>query len=162
MHLPNGDHTLRYGGVTQEKTQVKINSNGTLNVNQNGAYNNVHDQANNLSTETNEVNITIPQEQPLDAVLDTALTAWTIIVQRYQRDAFHQFSWGLKGAGSDKRQCITAVDLNLPSHSGTASLAAKIRDLRLKDVSLNGATIFLNDGTKEEVNSVSVLFSNKC
>ncbi|KAJ4313054.1 Non-ribosomal peptide synthetase [Neodidymelliopsis sp. IMI 364377] len=150
MHLPNGDHTLRYGGVTQEKTQVKINSNGTLDVNQDGAYNNVHEQANNLSVETNEVNITIPQDQPLDAVLDTVLTAWTIIVQRYQRDTFHQLSWGLKGAGSDKRQCITAVDLDLSSHSGTASLAAKIRDLRLKDVSLNGTTIFLNDGTKEE------------
>lgn len=151
MHLPNGDHSLRYGGVPKEKTEVKINSNGTLVVNENGPYTNGHDQTNGHSVETNEVDIPTFQNQSPDAVLDAVLTAWTILVQRYQRDVFHQFSWGIKDAGSDKRQCMSTVDLDLLNHSNAASLTAKIRDLRLKDVSLNGATIFLNDGTKDEV-----------
>jgi hypothetical protein len=151
MHLPNGDHILRYGGATQEQTQVKINGNGTLDVNQNGSCTNGHIQTNGHSNETNEVDITLPKDQSRDAVLNTVLTGWIVLVQRYQRDAFHQFSWGIKGAGSDKRQCISTSDLDLLSHSNAASLTAKVCDLRLEDVSLDGATIFLNDGTKEEV-----------
>ncbi|KAF1363149.1 hypothetical protein EJ07DRAFT_104421 [Lizonia empirigonia] len=151
MHLPNGDRTLRYGGVSKEKTEVKINTNGTLDVNENGSYANGHTQTNGQLSEKNEVDISILQNQSSDAVLDAVLTAWTILVQRYQRDVFHQFSWGIKGAGSDKRQCISTVDLDLLNHSNAASLATKLHNLRLKDVPLDGATIFLNDGTKDEV-----------
>lgn len=151
MHLANGEHTLYYGGVKQEKTEVKVNSNGTMDVNENGSYANGHTQTNGYSTQPNEVEIKTLKDQSLDAVLDAILTAWTILVQRYQRDIFHQFSWGINGAGSDKRQCISTTDLDLLNHSNAASLAAKIRDVRLKNVSLNESTIFMNDGTKDEV-----------
>lgn len=139
---------MRYGGAAREDTQVKINSNGTLDVNQNGSYTNGRSET---TTKRNEVDVTFPKDQSLDTVLDTVLTAWIILVQRYQRDAFHQFSWGIKGAGSDKCQCISAVDLDLPNYNNAASLVEKVRDSRLHDVSLDGTTIFLNDGTKEEV-----------
>ena len=156
MHLANGNHTLRYGGVAQEKIEVKVNGNGTMDVNEDGAYTNGRTQTNGHLTEpSNEVEITTLKDQPLDAVLDTVLTAWTILVQRYQRDVFHRFSWGIKGAGSDKRQCMETGDLNLLNHNNAASLAAKIQEVRLKHVSLNGTTIFLNDGTKEEVGNTS-------
>ncbi|KAF3037841.1 nrps [Didymella heteroderae] len=150
MHLANGGQTLRYGGVAQGKTEVKVNSNGTMDVNENGAYTNGHNSTNDPSTESNEVDITAFGEQSLDATLDAILTAWTILIQRYQRDVFHQFSWGIKGAGSDERQCVQTTDLDLLDHSNAACLASKIHDVRLKNVSLDGATIFLNDGTKEE------------
>jgi hypothetical protein len=84
-------------------------------------------------------------------VLDIVLAGWTILVQRYQRDAFHQFTWGIKGAGSDNLQCIASEELNLLNHSNVDSLITKISELRLKNVSLDQATVFLNDGTKEEV-----------
>jgi hypothetical protein len=155
MHLANGEQTLRYGGVAQEKTEVKVNSNGTMDINANGAYTNGHAQTNGESSEFNEVDITALEGQSLDAALDAILTAWTILIQRYQRDVFHQFSWGIKGAGSDGRQCIQTAELNLLNHSNATSLASKIRDVRLKNVSLDGATIFLNDGTKEEVGKLS-------
>jgi hypothetical protein len=159
MHLANGDHTLRYGGVAQEKTEVKVNGNGTMDVNENGAYTNGHTQMNSHPTEpSNGVEITALKDQPMDAVLDIVLTAWTILIQRYQRDVFHRFSWGIKGAGSDKRQCVETGDLDLLNHSNAASLAAKIQEVRLKHVSLNGTTIFLNDGTKEEVGNTSTCF----
>lgn len=161
MHLANSEQTLRYGGVAQEKTEVKVNSNGTMDVNENSSYTNGHSRTNGRAPASNEVNITTLKDQPLDAVLDTVLTAWTILVRRYQRDVFHQFSWGIKGAGSDKRQCVSAGDLDLMDHTNAAGLAAKIRDLRLKDVSLDGATIFLNDGTKEEVRGVLRRLSHK-
>lgn len=156
MHLANSDQTLRYGGVAQEKIEVKVNSNGTMDVNENGVYTNGHTQTNSESSEPNEVQITALEGQTLDAALDAILTAWSILVQRYQRDVFHQFSWGVKGAGSDGRQCVQTTDLDLLNHSNAASLASKIRELRLKDVSLDGATIFLNDGTKEEVGVLMV------
>lgn len=151
MHLANGEPTLRYGGVAQEKAEVKVNSNGTMNVNENGAYSIGHVQTNGESHESNELEITALEGKPLDVALDAILTAWTILIQRYQRDVFHQFSWGLLGAGSDGRQCIQTADLDLLNHKNATSLASKIHDVRLKNVSLDGATIFLNDGTKEEV-----------
>lgn len=151
MHLANGEQTLRYSGVKQEKTEVKVNNNGTMDVNESGAYTNGHDESQHQAIKSNEVELPALQNQPLEAALDAILTAWTILVQRYQRDVFHQFSWGIKGAGSDKRQCIATAELDLLNHSNAASLATKIGDTRLKDVSLDDATIFLNDGTKEEV-----------
>lgn len=160
MHLANSEQTLRYGGVAQEKAdvkvKVKVNDNGSIDVNENGAYTNVHNQTNGQSTISNEVELTALKGQPSDAALDAILTAWTILVQRYQRDVFHQFSWGVKGAGSEKRQCILTTELDLLSHSNAAGLAAKLSETKLKNVSLDGATIFLNDGTKEEVNDISI------
>lgn len=155
MHLANGDHTLRYGGVAQEKTEVKVNSNGTMDVNENGSYTNGHTQTNEHTEESNQVELTSLRDRSSEAALDAILTAWTILVQRYQRDVFHKFSWGVKGAGSDKRQLVETADLDLEKHSNAASLAAKIRDVRLKNVSLDGQSIFLNDGTKEEVRTSS-------
>jgi hypothetical protein len=151
MHLANDGQTLRYGGVAQEKTEVKVNSNGTMDINENGAYTNGHIQTNGQSTKSNEVEITALKGQSLDAALDAILTAWIILVQRYQRDIFNQFSWGVKGAGSGGRQCLQTTDLDLLNHNNAASLTSKIRDVRLKNFSLDGATIFLSDGTKEEV-----------
>lgn len=151
MHLANGENTLRYGEVAQEKTEVKVNSNGFVDVNGNGSYTNGHTQSNGHAEDSNQVELTSLKEKSPEVALDVILTAWTILVQRYQRDVFHQFSWGVKGAGSDKRQLIPTADLDLNSHSNAASLAAKIRDSRLKDVSPSGSSIFLNDGTKEEV-----------
>lgn len=151
MHLANGDHTLRYGGVAQEKNKVKVSSNGLLDVNENGSYINGNTQTNGRTEEPNQVELTSFKDQSPEVALDAILTAWTILMQRYQRDVFHQFSWGIKGAGSNNRQLIPASELKLESHSSAASLARTIRDVRLKDVSIDGSSIFLNDGTKEEV-----------
>jgi len=96
MHLANSEQTLRYGGVAQEKAdvkvKVKVNDNGSIDVNENGAYTNVHNPTNGQSTISNEVELTALKGQPSDVALDAILTAWTILVQRYQRDVFHQFS----------------------------------------------------------------------
>jgi hypothetical protein len=156
MHLANSEQTLRYGGVAQEKTEVKVNDNGSMDVNENGSSTNVHNHTNGQSTKSNEVELNALKGQPSDVALDAILTAWTILVQRYQRDIFHQFSWGVKGAGSEKRQCISTTELDLLSHSNATGLAAKLSETRLKGVSLDGATIFLNDGTKEEVKYISI------
>lgn len=157
MHLANGEQTLRYGGAAQDKTAVKVNDNGTIALSGSGAYTNEHVQTSGQSTESNEVELTSLKGQPLDEALNTILAAWTILIQRYQREVFHQFSWGVKGAGSDGRQCIQTTDLDLLNHKNATTLASKIRDLRLKDASLNEATIFLNDGTKEEVRAAKTV-----
>ena len=153
MHLANSEQPLRYGGVAQEKTEVKVrvNDNCSIDVNENGSYTNVHNQTNGQSTKSNEVELTALKGQRSDVALDAILTAWTILVQRYQRDVFHQFSWGVKGAGSEKRQCILTAELDLLSQSNAAGLAAKLSETKLKDVSLDGATIFLNDGATSDL-----------
>ncbi|KAF1845025.1 nonribosomal peptide synthetase 6 [Cucurbitaria berberidis CBS 394.84] len=150
MHLPSGDHTVRFGGVPEEPVEVKVQSNGTVTTQENGTSTNGTNHTNGAVSQTNEVHISHPEDLAADAVLDTVLTAWTILIQRYQRDLFHQFTWALKDAGADKTQCIPTPDLDLLNQKVAGGLKAKLSDVRLKDINLEKATISLNDGTKEE------------
>lgn len=84
-------------------------------------------------------------------MLDTVLAAWAILVERYQRDVFSQFTWGTKGRGDEITQCLSASNLDWQSHKTTSSLKAKVQEQRLNNLSLEQGTIFLNDGTLEEV-----------
>jgi hypothetical protein len=151
MHLPNGIDNVHFGGRPEEQFNDKVPSTNDLVQAQNGTYTSPNIETNGHDVDTNKVQISFPQHQSLDAVLDTVLAGWVILAQRYQRDAFHSFTWGIKNAGSEKLQCIMAGELSLSNHSTVGDVIAKVKDLRLKDVSLDQATVFLNDGTKEEV-----------
>lgn len=151
MHLPNGEHTVRFGGISEERVEKKVYSNGTLDTQENGTHTNGNAPTNSGVSDLNEVDIHVPTNLPLDSVLDVVLTAWTVLIQRYQRDVFHHFTWGAKDSGKDKIQCISTGDLDLPSHQTAASLTKKLGNLRLRDISVEQGTIFLNDGTPEEV-----------
>lgn len=152
MHLPNGNHMVRFSGVSEEHTEAKIQSNGDVMVSENGTKlkgdSQVAQEA--ISVAANKVKIPIADGQDANAVLDAILTAWVIVVQRYQRDVFHQFTWGLQGGGTDHIQCVPTPDLDLANQQVVGQLQSKVRDLRSKDVSLDQSHIFLNDGTKEE------------
>jgi hypothetical protein len=110
------------------------------------------EQDNTQTTKENEVQISLPRDQSWDEVLDTILTAWTILVERYQRDLFHQFTWGVRDAGRDSAASIPTAQLDLPNQSTAKSLIAQISNARTRDHTLNaGSNIFLNDGTSAEV-----------
>ncbi|CBX91561.1 predicted protein [Plenodomus lingam JN3] len=152
MHLQNGDSIVRFAGVPEEHTEAKVQSNGVVIVPGNGTKATNDNEAIQKSTAAtlNEVEIPIPEGLDANAVLDTILTAWVILVQRYQRDVFHQFTWGVENGGANQIQCIPTPDLDLQNQRAVGQLESKIRDVRSKDISVE-KSIFLNDGSKEEV-----------
>ncbi|KAF2853246.1 nonribosomal peptide synthetase-like protein [Plenodomus tracheiphilus IPT5] len=163
MHLPTGEHIVRFSGVTGEHTEAKVQSDGNVIVPENDTKSTKADEAvqRNTAATANEVDIPLADGLDANAVLDVVLTAWVILVQRYQRDVFHQFTWGLQNSGTDWVQCIPTPDLDLKNQQLVGQLKSKINSVRLKDVSIDQSTIFLNDGTKEEWTfQVSLEFRN--
>ncbi|USP81666.1 uncharacterized protein yc1106_08940 [Curvularia clavata] len=154
MHLPNGrENTVRFGGVTDEHVAKKVQNSSAFDdqehslhsEDQNGAsYTNGH------IAKANEVRVHLPSVTDRNSVLDTVLTAWTILVQRYQRDVFNQFTWGLKDQGEDSTQCISATELDWASHQTAASLRTKIGSVKSPQFTFGETTIIVRDGTNEE------------
>jgi hypothetical protein len=151
MHLPNGIDNAHFGGRPEDQLNDEVFSINDVGQTKNSTYTNRSIETNGQHGDTNKVQISFPKDQSLDAILDIILAGWVVLAQRYQRDAFHSFTWGIKGAGSEKAQSIMSAELSLSNQTTVGDLVAKTKDLRLKDVSLDQATIFLNDGTKEEV-----------
>jgi hypothetical protein len=154
MHLPNNEHIVRFRGLPDEHVEKKVQSNGAPETQEHGSRANGSNEAaprNGHVAKANEVHIPLPDNQAPDAVLNTVLSAWTILIQRYQREVFHQFTWGVKGAGNDSIQRILTSGLDLTNQTAARSLMKKIGDVRSKDIILDESTIFLNDGTIEEV-----------
>src|SRR5687768_14248459 len=98
MHLKNGDHISRFSGAVEEHVQVKVQSNGAVKTQENGenidCAQQASTQSNGQTSQANEVNLNLPTELGTEVVLNNILAGWTILVQRYQRDLFHQFTWG--------------------------------------------------------------------
>ncbi|KAF1941350.1 nonribosomal peptide synthetase 6 [Clathrospora elynae] len=153
MHLSNGEYMAHFSGAPDECVEAQVHCNGALKTRENGSHTNGKNGAlktNGHVNKINEVHISLPGNLALDEVLDTVLTAWTILIQRYQRDVFHQFTWGAKGAGDNRSQCIPTSDLDLPSQKTVGGLKTRAGDVRSKDITIEKDAIFLIDGTKEE------------
>lgn len=151
MHLPNGDHAVRFGGVPNHTTEKEKSAlNGMLQ--KPSIHTSSPIQPNEIASTKNEVSITLPHLQDLDTVLGSILTAWAVLIQRYQRDMFHQFTWGQKSTGEHGFQCIQSTELELTKHADTLSLYEKIQRLRSSHVDAKpDMGVFLNDGTPAEV-----------
>ncbi|KAL5116376.1 Non-ribosomal peptide synthetase [Pleosporales sp. CAS-2024a] len=110
-----------------------------------------HD-TNGHMTAKNEIQMPCPSVGQRHQLLDNLLLAWTILIQRYQRDTFHQFTWGIKSeAQNTVNQCISVAELDLSSLGGTQALRAKTSSVRRPDIALNqDSTLLLNDGTTED------------
>ena len=158
MHLPDGrENTVRFGDLADEHVAKKVQSSGTFDNQEQSLRSNGHNGAkhtNGNASKANEVRVHLPSATDRNAVLDTVLTAWAILIQRYQRDVFHQFTWGLKEQGENSTQCIPVADLDWASHQTAASLRTKIGHVKSTQLTLGEATIFLRDGTNEEVLSI--------
>jgi hypothetical protein len=155
MHLPNGERMVHASGVPNEHVEKKQQRNGASKIREQDSHTNGHNgvtQTNEHVSKANEVQIPLPDNLALEGILDTILTAWSILMRRYQRDAFHQFTWGLKGTtGSDKTQCISASGLDMLSLTTAGSLKTSVSEARSKKLSIDQATFMVNDGTTEEV-----------
>lgn len=155
MHLPNGrENTVRFGGVTDEHVAKRVQSSSAFDNQEHSLHSGDHIGAahtNGHTTKADEVWIHLPSTTDRNSVLDTVLTAWAILVQRYQRDVFHQFTWGLNDRKDDSTQCISVTDLDWASHQTAASLRTKIGSIKSAQFTLGETTIILRDGTNEEV-----------
>jgi hypothetical protein len=154
MHLSNDEHVVRFGGVSEKHVEMKVQSNGASNTKEHSSHangSNGSTQTNGNASKVNEVQVTLPENLASDAVLDTVLAAWSILIQRYLGEVFHQFTWSAKVAGNKQTQCVPTYDLGLLDHKSAASLTSRIRGVRSKDITTEYDTILLNDGTKEEV-----------
>ncbi|KAF1831742.1 nonribosomal peptide synthetase 6 [Decorospora gaudefroyi] len=153
MHLPNGEHVVRFGEVPDEHVEKKLQSNSAFKTQ--SLYS--HSKGSKEAAVTagtvfkpNSVQILLPNNLAPDAVVDTVLTAWTILIQRYQREVFHQFTWGHKSAENRRVQCVATAGLDFMSQKTARTLQEKIRELRSKGIALGQTSIFLNDGTELE------------
>ncbi|PSN73352.1 nonribosomal peptide synthetase 6 [Corynespora cassiicola Philippines] len=151
MHLHNSDPHLN-GSVSspaeEVDSKVHVQSNGILkNTQVHGPH--VTEQA--KTDKKNEVEVSIPQGLGQEAVLENTLAGWILICQRYQRDTFHNFTWGVKDA-SEKVQQVSTDQLDLPRLATAEDLLCKVRSTRSTDfaVEQDAPALFLNDGTKEE------------
>ncbi|KNG49863.1 nonribosomal peptide synthetase 6 [Stemphylium lycopersici] len=154
MHLPHGgEPAVRFSAIPDEHVAKKVQSNGPFenqgaHLHFNGSNGAKH--ANGHASKANEVRVVVPDSSDSDTVLDTILTAWAILLQRYQRETFNQFTWGLKGHSSASTQCISVGNLDWASQTTAATLRAKIGNVRSTEFSLKDTTVFFSDGTNEE------------
>jgi hypothetical protein len=152
MHLPSNDHPERFGGVSERTLKKELPTNGISEVHQNDDKIEAPTQQVEGTSKSNEVSIPFPHHRTRDEVLDVVFTAWTILIQRYQRDVFHQFTWGVKDTGNDGSQCIQTTELDLLNQSTVGGVRQKIESVRSRSIAVDqDAQIFLNDGTKAEV-----------
>lgn len=149
MHLPNGrEHTVRFGALPDEHVAKKVQSSSALD----SQHHDGAEKTNGSVSKPNEARILLPNGSDRDSVLDTVLAAWAILIHRYQRDVFHQFTWGIKDQGNDSTQCISITEIDWASQQTAASLQAKISSVKSSQFKLGeDTTIFLNDGINEEV-----------
>lgn len=152
MHLPHNNHTVRFGGVSERVMERQLHNDDICKQQEDDHPTKVCKQQTDQDLGLNEVHIPLPQNHALDEVLDTVLAAWAILIYRYQRDTFHQFTWGLKNAGEHDVQCISATGLDIPNQSVIESLRQQISAIRSRSIVVDQkSTIFLNDGTEVEV-----------
>jgi hypothetical protein len=152
MHLPVGEHPIQLGGVATQATEESIPSDDVSKLQQIDPHMQKPGHDKGRTPRLNEAQIPLPQDWTVDEVLDTVLTAWTTLIDRYQRDLFHQFTWGVKDAGKDSAQCIPTPELELSKRKTVKSLTAKVGSVRTKEIAIHeGSLLFLNDGTSAEV-----------
>jgi hypothetical protein len=152
MHLPQDDHAVHISGGLELRKEKIMHSHGMSSPRSKRVPADASAAAQEGNLKANEVRILVPRNRARDEVQNTVLTAWTILIQRYQRDAFHHLTWGPKDAPEDGIQCIAAVELDLSGQCTVSSLSQKLVSIRSTSIRMESApAIFLNDGTKNEV-----------
>jgi hypothetical protein len=97
----------------------------------------------------NEVLISIPPH-----LVDAVIAGWVLLVHRYQRDAFHSFTWGFKRSEEEFSHTISASDLDLLNIRTVADLLQAVQKVKpdgTPNENPTGSVFILNDGTANEV-----------
>jgi len=142
MHLRKSDDTIRSG------LPLDVESKNGMRETQH--QNGTHVDRDASSHDTIEISI---EEQELDMVLHTLLASWILLVQRYQRDSFHRFTWGLGQSGQDFTQCIESELLDASKPERADELLAMVQSAISKEAprTTSSSVVYFNDGTTDEV-----------
>jgi len=152
MHLPNGDHTSQFSGISELHPEKNVQNHGVLKPERETIMANGPTDGKTQSSRPNEISVPIPQDREINEVLDTVLVAWVVLIHRYERDAFCQFTWGIIDTPRNEMQCISAVDLDISSQKTIVGLRSKVESVRTASIAAHSnSAILLNDGTNAEV-----------
>ncbi|KAH7135324.1 nonribosomal peptide synthetase 6 [Dendryphion nanum] len=146
MHLPQA---LKLDGGELSHVELNHKSNGLPTK---------HDVEHDRNTigdfaRDNEILVQVPSDKDRELIVDTAIASWILLVQRYQRDTFLNFTWGLEGAANSGIQIVAAQELNLTNVSTVTDLITTVHNIRSKDIAIDqptGLVLVFNDGTKDE------------
>jgi len=138
MHLQKSPEVLRYSEPTTE-----VSTEGDTQSQKQGSV-----PMRQCSQDFNAIEIPIPQEKDSRTILNVILTSWVLLLQRYQRDSFDRFSWGVND--KDLTHILFCHQLELTKLETVAQLRGKIQSIWSSDDSVS-PTIFLRDGINNEV-----------
>ncbi|KAF1994960.1 nonribosomal peptide synthetase 6 [Amniculicola lignicola CBS 123094] len=118
----------------------------------------IHQEESHWATNGNgvhkkEVTIPFPDGFDVESVVDNIIAGWTLLLQRYQRDAFLQFTWGYKEVDRSTVQTITAAQLNLGGVSNSNDLLKVVRNMRSRKMAVDSVPnpkLVFNDGTEDD------------
>jgi hypothetical protein len=146
----------RNGGEhVQSNGQLTPHTNGTTS---DGSQINTTKDTISVPSLVNSIQIPV-----LSTLLDSITAGWILLISRYQRDTFHNFTWGVKGAGDSSIQTIATEALRLGDVVTVADLLGVVRGVRSREIiiaPLEELVIFFNDGTRDEVSSLQMLRRN--
>lgn len=151
MHLPYGDHVVRFSGLPEEHIETKTRDDHDTIYQEIDSRMQDYDRASKKLDARSAVEIPVAEEYETDTLIDFVLAAWAIVVQRYQRDKCRQLTWGLIDGERQHRQCISAADIDLQSQRAGADVKFKMGELRCRNIPVERSKILLTDGTDEEV-----------
>lgn len=104
MHLSTGD-ALSSGGSGGPPVRAR-----TTECRENGVHG-THRKNGHCSEERVQLNEIVVSRNP--GLVDAVVAAWILLVHRYQRDAFHHFTWGVEGTGEAEMHHVQAQHLDL-------------------------------------------------
>ncbi|KAF2729233.1 nonribosomal peptide synthetase 6 [Polyplosphaeria fusca] len=109
-------------------------------------------QTNGISRNLNETYISTPGGHKAEDTFVKIIAGWVLLLKRYQRDAFHQFSWKHQEATKWNFQSTSKFDLD--NAHRLEDIVDAVRRAQLGEVFDNelspSASLFLNDGSTEE------------
>jgi len=93
----------------------------------------------------NEVVVPVPP-----GLVEAVVAAWTLLMHRYQRDAFHSFSWGVSG---EELRRVEATQLSLEGLTTVADLLELVQRIthEAPASASGGRTLKFVDGSNDEV-----------
>jgi hypothetical protein len=160
MHLPNGSNEMLQlgGGGVGSKTLAIAQE-----VMKNGHEHNTN--ANGEDVGRNEILVSTPSGKSRKEIVEAIIAGWILLVHRYQRDAFHNFTWGLEGAGNAGIQSIPATELNLLNNKTISDVLEVARSTKSNEIPIEqrGTPVLVfNDGTKDEVRRLYEAHEHTC
>lgn len=162
--LANGDAL----STVERNGSSHVHSNGKLTPQTNGTLlqhvsTNEANGSNSIKSTHETASLPNSVQIPIfNTLLDSITAGWILLISRYQRDTFHNFTWGVKDA-VDSIQTVATEGMKLGEVVTVADLLEVVRRVRAREIEADGGEtrVFFNDGTEDEVCTIGLLESER-